>query len=138
MVSYMITTTKELIMDFFSYFRLSLFIGFLVAICFLYGYYMSLSLAGILLGYGVSEVVAVVFAGVVTIISSMFLTPLFVFVSNIAAETVTTTCEIACEVASSVVSKVESGVDSIVSFFKEKKEEFDAYVFNKNNGVVKL
>lgn len=94
------------------------FVSFSLAVVTLtvYQYIMVIAIAGVLLGLGSDIILATVSAIIVSTISTMTI-----------AQPVIAISEVVVEKASYTASKV-------CRFFREKKEEFEAYRFNKANG----
>jgi hypothetical protein len=82
-------------------------------IAFIYGYFITVSLMAIMIGLGTDFIIASTVALVLSTYSSL---------------TVTDKIE-------AIAEKIATKIVGISSFFKEKKEEFDAYNFNRKNCV---
>lgn len=80
-------------------------------------YIMVVAMASVLLGISSNVILSTVSAIIVATLSTMFIAPPVIAISE------------------AVVEKASSTASKVCRFFREKKEEFDAYRFNKANGL---
>ena len=80
-------------------------------------YTLSIALAGVLLGLTSDVILSTVLAVFGSLYVTMYIAPSVVEISEV------------------VVEKVSFTASKVCRFFREKKEEFDAYRFNKANGL---
>lgn len=90
--------------------------SFALTVLTVYQYVMMIAIAGVLLGLSSNVILSIVSALIISTLSTMFIAPPVFAISEV------------------VVEKASFTASKVCRFFREKKEEFEAYRFNKANG----
>jgi hypothetical protein len=80
-------------------------------------YAMSIAIAGVLFGLSSEVILSTVLAIIGSMYATMYIAPSVVAISEV------------------VVEKVSFTASKVSRFFREKRDEFEAYRFNKANGL---